>query len=63
MSFPVPKAHPTEVMFTVVALHMITASILLNANVAFGALYKIMKDKLVAHSSKIILRALEFVVL
>ena len=33
VGFPVSQAHPAEVMFTVITLHMIAASILLNTDV------------------------------
>ena len=38
MCFPIAQAHPTEVMFTVVTLHVITTTIFLNTDVAFWAL-------------------------
>ena len=37
MSPPVAKTHPTEVVFTVEALHVVAAAVLLNADVALGA--------------------------
>lgn len=40
MGLPVSEAHPTEVVFAVVALHMVTAARLLDANVTLGALSK-----------------------
>ena len=36
MSPPVAQTHPTEVVFAVKALHVVAASILLNADVALG---------------------------
>ena len=36
MSPPVSEAHPAEVMFAVEALHVVTASVLLNADIALG---------------------------
>jgi hypothetical protein len=38
MSFPVTKAHPAKVMLATVALHVIAATIFLNANMALWAL-------------------------
>ena len=38
MSFPITKTHPTEIVFTMVTLHMVTASIFFYANIAFWAL-------------------------
>jgi hypothetical protein len=38
MSLPISQTHPTEVMLAAVALHVITTSILFNADVALGAL-------------------------
>ena len=39
--FPISQAHPTEVMFAIVTLHVVTAAVFLDANVAFRALKKI----------------------
>ena len=36
--FPVSEAHPAEIMFAIIALHVIAATILLYADVAFGTL-------------------------
>jgi len=38
VSFPVAKAHPAEVMLATVALHVVAATVLLNAYMALGAL-------------------------
>ena len=38
MRFPVTKAHPAEVVFAVVALHVIAATVLLDADAAFRTL-------------------------
>jgi len=35
---PVPKAHPAEVVLATVALHVVAAAVLLNANMALWAL-------------------------
>jgi hypothetical protein len=35
---PVPKAHPAEVVLTTVALHVVAAAVLLDANMALWAL-------------------------
>ena len=40
MSLPITKTHPTEVVFTMVTLHMIATPVFLNANVALRALKK-----------------------
>ena len=40
MIFPISETHPAEVMFTIVALHMIASTILLDADVTFRALSK-----------------------
>ena len=36
MSSPVAETHPAEVVFAVEALHVVTASVLLNADIALG---------------------------
>ena len=36
-STPVSKTHPAEVVFTVEALHVVAAAVLLDADVALGA--------------------------
>ena len=36
MSPPVAETHPAEVVFAVEALHVVTASVLLNADIALG---------------------------
>lgn len=38
MRFPVTQAHPTKIMFTVIALHVIAASIFFNAYMTSRAL-------------------------
>lgn len=38
---PVTQTHPAEIVFTVVALHMIAAAILLDADIAFGAIFSV----------------------
>lgn len=38
MCFPISKAHPAEIMFTVVTLHVITATILLYTDMTFWTL-------------------------
>lgn len=38
MCFPIPKAHPAEVVLTIVALHVIAATILLYADMTFWTL-------------------------
>ena len=37
MSSPVSQTHPAEVVFTVEALHVVAAAVLLDADVALGA--------------------------
>ena len=37
MSSPVSQTHPAEVVFTVKALHVVAAAVLLDADVALGA--------------------------
>lgn len=38
MSFPVSQAHPTEIMLTVAALHVITTTVFFDTDMTFGAL-------------------------
>lgn len=40
MCFPISKAHPAEVMLTIVTLHMIAATVLLYADMTFWTLQK-----------------------
>jgi len=42
--FPVAEAHPAEVVFAVVALHMVATAVFLNANAAFRTLEKKKKE-------------------
>ena len=44
MSPPVSEAHPAEVMFAVEALHVVAATVLLNADVALGAIFSVSGD-------------------
>ena len=44
MSPPVPEAHPAEVMFAVEALHVVAATILLDTDVALGAIFSVSGD-------------------
>ena len=44
MSPPVAETHPAEVVFAVEALHVIAAPVLLNANVALGAILGVGRD-------------------
>ena len=51
MSFPITKTHPTEIVFTMVTLHMVTASIFFYANIAFWALQNMIKLTFTARSA------------
>ena len=44
MSPPVTKTHPAEVVLTVEALHVVAASVLLNADVTLGAVLGVSRD-------------------
>ena len=44
MSPPVSEAHPAEVVFAVEALHVVAATVLLNADVALGAIFSVSRD-------------------
>jgi hypothetical protein len=44
MCFPVPQTHPAEVMFAVIALHMVTATIFFNAYVTFWTLNNVKRN-------------------
>ena len=44
MSSPVPQAHPAEVMLAVVALHVVTATILLDTNITLGTVLDMGRD-------------------
>ena len=44
MSSPVPQAHPAEVMLAVVTLHVIATTVLLDANIALGAVLGVGRD-------------------
>lgn len=50
VALPVPKTHPAKVVFAVVALHMVTSSILLNANMT---LWTLKEEHLIHHYSTI----------
>ena len=39
MGLPIAQAHPAEIVFAIEALHVIASTVLLNANVAFGAVF------------------------
>lgn len=41
VSLPVPQAHPAEVVLAMVALHVVAAAVLLDADIALGALQKV----------------------
>ena len=41
---PVPEAHPAEVVFAVEALHVVAATVLLNTDVALGAIFSVSGD-------------------
>ena len=51
VSLPITKTHPTEVVFTMVTLHMIATPVFLNANVALRALKKEKLKKLILVST------------
>ena len=51
MSTPVSQAHPAEVVFTIVTLHVIATAVLLYANVALGAVLNTFLFKLQIESS------------
>ena len=44
MSPPVAETHPAEVVFAVEALHVVTASVLLNADIALGTVLGVGRD-------------------
>ena len=44
VSSPVTQAHPTEVMLAVVALHVITTTVLLDTNITLGAVLGVGRD-------------------
>ena len=44
MGPPVPEAHPAEVMLTVVALHVVAATVLLDTNITLGAVLGVGRD-------------------
>lgn len=44
VGFPVAQAHPAEVVFAVVALHVVAAAVLLDTDVAFGAVFGVGAD-------------------
>ena len=44
MSPPVPETHPAEVVLAVEALHVVAAPVLLNADVALGAIFSVSGD-------------------
>lgn len=44
VSSPVAQAHPTEVVLAVVALHVVAAAVLLDANIALGAVLGVGRD-------------------
>lgn len=44
MLLPVAEAHPTEIVLTVVALHVITTAILLDDDVALGAVFRVRRN-------------------
>ena len=44
MSSPVSKTHPAEVMFAVKALHVIAAAVLLDTDIALGAVLRVRRD-------------------
>lgn len=44
VSSPVTQAHPTEVMLAVVALHVITTTVLLDTNITLGAVPGVGRD-------------------
>ena len=40
VGLPIAQAHPAKIVFTAVTLHMVTAAILLDANITFRALQR-----------------------
>lgn len=44
MGLPISKAHPAKVVLTVEALHMITATVLFDANVTLGTVLRMGTD-------------------
>lgn len=55
MGFPTAKTHPTKVLLAIIALHVVAATILLNAYVALWALrLKKIKNTLKKHIKSLI---------
>ena len=50
VSPPVAETHPAEVVLAVIALHVVATPVLLDANVAFGTLWKHNTQGLLAHA-------------
>ena len=44
MCSPVPQTHPAEVVLAVIALHVVTAAILLDADIALGTVLGVGRD-------------------
>ena len=44
MSSPVSETHPAEVVFAVEALHVVTPPVLLNTDIALGAVLRVSRD-------------------
>jgi glucose-6-phosphate isomerase len=42
--FPITKTHPAKIVFAIVTLHMVASTILLDANIAFWAVFRMRRD-------------------